>query len=75
MSARDISMTIREFARLAKGVWARNLEVRIYDGTDHIETTTFDGILTSEDNFYTLSMVRQVMYDGDNYTINLEAPE
>ena len=68
-------MTIREFARLTKKFMERNAEIQIYDGADHIETTMVDRILASEDNFYTLSVVRQVMYDGDNYTINLEAPE
>lgn len=69
-------MTIREFARLIKKFTEKNAEIQIYDGADHIETTTVDRILASEDNFYILSVVRQVdhLATGD-YIINLEAPE
>lgn len=70
-----LTMTIKVFAMTVKNLWEKDMEVRIYDGADHIETTTVDRILDSEDNFYTLSVVRQVTYDGDNYTINLEVPE
>ena len=71
-----MTMTIKEFARLTKKFMERNAEIQIYDGTDHIETTTVDRILAREDNFYTLSVVRQVtLLETGTYVINLEAPE
>ena len=72
-----MTMTIREFARLTEKFMERNAEVQIYDGTDHIETTTLNRILTSEDDFYTLSVVHQVttLLETGAYVINLEVPE
>lgn len=69
-------MTIRGLAKIVKGLWEKNAEIQIYDGSDHIETTTVDSILASEDNFYTLSVVHQATrHEDGSYTINLEAPE
>lgn len=72
-----MTMTIREFARLTKKFMERNAEVQIYDGADHVETTTIDAILQNrEDNFYTLSAVHQVtQLETGDYVINLEVPE
>jgi len=71
-----MTMTIKEFARLIKKFMEINAEIQIYDGSDHIETTTVDRILASEDSFYLLSVVRQATLREDgSYTINLEAPE
>lgn len=62
-------MTIRTLAKLL----INGTRVRIYDGETLVEETTREKILDSDDNFYTLSVVRTLAYNGISYAeINLQ---